>query len=400
MTELNQVGSIIRMVDINKRSEQLEKGVYLLDVDMSGFYLVEKENFELPKKIYGEHNIINRWKTSFEENTEKNMGIILSGIKGSGKTITAQKFCMETDLPVILITQPYKGTAFVDFITNKVLGKCIIFIDEYEKVYDLDKDSTISNDLLSIMDGQYPTKLIFLLTVNTFNINPYLINRLNRLKYKKEYTSLEDDVIEAVIDDMLIHKEHKDSILEVFEVLNMTTFDLLVNIIKEVNLFNEPAHICASHLNLEITPAYYKIEELLPNGGSSIVGYRFCKFDEDETINVYRSDRTYYTENNIKIDDSIELEFDDEDLVIEKTGRRTKLVKTQQQARKFIPMDGPPKDKDGRLGGNYTVIEEGRERHYSPNTFNNSYGYFEDSYVTVDVQLQFTKEREKVKKTF
>lgn len=254
-----QNGKIFRLGNAQETHSQLPKGVYLLEADNSGFYLKEKDNFILPKKIYGDHSIVNRWIKSFEHNSEKNMGILLSGLKGTGKTITAQKFCIDIDLPVIMINAAYGGPGFVDFMTDSQLGKCIVFIDEFEKVYD-ERDK--QRDLLSLMDGQYPTKLIFMLTCNEDVRNPYLVNRLNRIKYKKTYYNLDHSVMEAVIDDLLEHKEHKDSIFEFFEVINLCTFDLLVNIIKEINLFNEPATVCGEHLNLQAEVQYVDIHEI------------------------------------------------------------------------------------------------------------------------------------------
>ena len=230
------------------------------------FFLTEKEPFTLPKKIYGNHSIVNRWIRSFENNSDKNMGIILSGIKGSGKTITAQKFCIDSKLPVIIINEAFHGQNFVDFITNPKLGKCIIFIDEFEKIYptyDRNNDNLAQNELLSLMDGNFMTNLIFLLTVNEFRINEYLINRLNRVKYRKHYNDLDESVVNEVIDDLLVYKQHTQSIHEFFDKINMCTFDLLVNIIKEINLFNESALECAKYLNLQIEEKTYEVFEII-----------------------------------------------------------------------------------------------------------------------------------------
>lgn len=236
---------------------QLPVGVYLLKYNqIEGFHLAVKKDFELPKKLYGDYSIVDRWLASYEHNSEKNMGIILSGIKGSGKTITAQMFCQRANKPVIIVSDPFSGTEFVDFLTQ--FKDTIIFIDEFEKVYDYNTNST---DLLQLMDGNYPTKLIFLLTVNEFRINNYLINRLNRVKYRKHYDSLPYSIIEEVIDDLLINKEHRESVHKFFKRVNMCSFDLLVNIIKEMNLFNQDALECGIHLNLQSEKKEYQIYE-------------------------------------------------------------------------------------------------------------------------------------------
>src|SRR5690606_7648864 len=150
-------------------------------------------------------------------------------------------------LPVIMITEPYKGSDFINFITNPVFNNCIIFIDEFEKVY---SETGSEKWLLSLMDGQYPTRYVFVLTSNIASENPYLINRLNRIKYRKIYDSLDLDIIDEVIDDLLVYPEFKESILKFFKYTKLITFDLLVNLIKEVNLFKEDALVCGNHLNI------------------------------------------------------------------------------------------------------------------------------------------------------
>jgi hypothetical protein len=258
-----QNGEKFSFADITGTYDKLPVGNYMLKYsEREGFFLIKKEQFVMPSKVYGDQSIVNRWLTSWKHNSHKNLGILLTGLKGSGKTITAQKFCIDSNLPVIIISSGFSGSDFVDFITNPKLGECIIFIDEFEKIYsEYDRDNA-QHDLLSIMDGNFSTKLIFLLTVNNENLNEYLVNRLNRIKYRKSYSDLEFETMEAVINDMLINKSHRESIYEFFEKVNMRTFDLLTNLIKEMNLFNEDAITCGMHLNLRSHAKQYEVFEI------------------------------------------------------------------------------------------------------------------------------------------
>lgn len=284
-----QSGDKFTFANITGTHEKMPQGNYLLKYDpREGYYLNKKEPFILPKKIYGDHMITDRWLKSWNENSTKNMGIILTGVKGSGKTITAQKFCIDSGLPVIIINEQYHESDFIDFITNPDMGKAIIFIDEFEKVFS-NKDQ--QHEMLSMMDGNYSTNLIFLLTVNEDNINDYMINRLNRIKYRKTYGDLEFETIDEVIDDMLINKEHKQSIYDFFDKINMRTFDLLVNLIKEMNLFQEDAMSCGNHLNLKSEAKNYELYEIINNREYPCYSTRFSP--GSKVIEVSRKEIAY-----------------------------------------------------------------------------------------------------------
>lgn len=274
-----------KSIEVEGIYDQLPLGVYILKFDLNegGFFLQRKEYFVLPRKIYGDHSITQRWIKSWNEVSEKNMGIILSGLKGSGKTITAQMFCIEIQKPVIIISDAFQGSNFVDYITK--YRDVVIFIDEFEKVYFKPEEST---DLLGIMDGLYATRLIFILTVNNFTINKFLINRLGRVKYRKHYENLERSVIDAVIDDLLVNKEHTESIHKFLKKVNMCTFDLLVNVIKEMNAFGETALECSVHLNLEPEHKTYDIYEKID--GKEIIQASVNLMGDQEEFEISRNE--------------------------------------------------------------------------------------------------------------
>ena len=338
-----QSGDKFSLADVSGTYNQLPKGNYLVKFNpRDGYFLQRKEDFILPKKIYGDHSIVNRWLKSWEVNSHKNLGILLSGIKGTGKTITAQKFCIESELPVIIINDCFYENDFIDFITQPEFNNCIVFIDEFEKIYGSDE---YQYPLLSIMDGNYSTKLIFLLTVNEDRLNTYLVNRLNRIKYQKSYNELEDSVVKEVIDDLLVNKAHADSIHKFFDKINLITFDLLVNLIKEMNLFNEDALTCGKHLNLQVEKKLYKIIELF-NGKEYEHGTRYIDLSEN-IITLNRDNLKYLPkfkgksneEENIHYSKyGWEVEFDLNKCIVEKT--KTQITITDPNTElKFIFRD-------------------------------------------------------------
>lgn len=229
---------------------QLPKGVYNINFrPFMGFYLKKQgDKFELPSKLYGDFKDVFYWK-KYVATSNTNTGIFLCGYKGTGKTIEAKKFCNEADRPVVIINHNFgdQNHNLINFLSRPELRGCIIFIDEFEKHFG-GGDSEI---FLGLMDGTHETNLIFMLTANKENISEYLKNRLGRIRYKKVYDSLDIDVMNKVLDDMLEDQKFRASIETLFHMLGICTFDLLTNIIKEVNIFREDALTCAKRLNLK-----------------------------------------------------------------------------------------------------------------------------------------------------
>lgn len=239
--------------------ENLPLGVYQLTKRLDGEYdLIKIKDLSLPNKLYGDLSIVDKWIKSF--NTfDKNLGILLSGLKGSGKTIYAKKFCIDSKRPVILINEPISGEGFNRILSAKELNGSVIFIDEYEKIYnDRDKE----NLLLSILDGQVDNHLAFVLTVNESSlVSSNIINRPGRIKYLKSFGSLDFDTIDQVIQDRLDNQKHKDDLVSSLKKLDFITYDILNTIIDEINIFDEPASICCKNLNLSREDVYVKVSE-------------------------------------------------------------------------------------------------------------------------------------------
>lgn len=250
-------------------ADVLPKGTYYVRCSPQiGYYLEQIEDFKLPNKIYGSTEVINRQLTSYHAN-QRNTGIILTGIKGSGKTLLSKKCAIDSGLPVIIIDKPYNDADFISFITNPELGDICVFIDEFEKVYN---ERGSENAILTILDGAFNTHNLFIFTCNLMHTNEYLTNRPSRIRYRSHFESLPEDIINEVIEDLLQHKEHADSIRTVLSAIGVITFDLLITLIKEVDLFNEPANVIAPYLNIVAENIQVDIVEIW-KGKPYIIGY-------------------------------------------------------------------------------------------------------------------------------
>lgn len=229
-------GNSYTLSEISHQERILPSGVYRLEYNQmfNQFYLDHiQEEFTFPYKIYGvETDFIKRVAKSWD-NTHGNMGVLLNGLKGTGKTVTAELICNELCLPVILVQKHFEG--LVSFL-NSIQQDVIIFIDEYEKIY-----NKYDNALLSVMDGAFRTdsRKMFLLTTNELNIERNMLQRPSRIRYIKSYTDLTLDVIMEVVDDKLVHKHLRDCTIKMISELPIITMDLVKAVVEEVNIHEE-----------------------------------------------------------------------------------------------------------------------------------------------------------------
>ena len=228
-------GNNYRIAEISQQMKKLPAAIYKYQLDIfEQPYLSEiSEKFDLPTKIYQtERPFIERVKKSWA-NTTGNFGILLNGVKGTGKSITAEIIANEMNLPVIII--PFKHKSITSFI-NDIQQDVVIFIDEYDKIFD-----RYDNSLLSVMDGVLKTdaRVMFLMTSNEAHLERNMLQRPSRIRYVKTYGDLPIDVIMEIVDDMLIHKHLRNQTIKFISKLSIITMDLVKCIIQEVNIHEE-----------------------------------------------------------------------------------------------------------------------------------------------------------------
>lgn len=249
----------VRLTDSNVESfDLLPKGTYLTKFDAPNncYFLELTEDFTIPNKLYGNSDMLsNRYVKTFTEGS-KNMGILLTGLKGTGKSLTAKLTALKSNIPVILITEEFTGEEFKSFL-NSIKQEVVVFIDEFEKVY-VENDSQQS--LLSLLDGIFEGKKLFIFTSNMKDrINQYMLNRPGRIRYLAEYDSLDETVITEVIEDTLVDKTQTEDLLSVLDVLGIVSMDVLVGLITEMNSYNEGAKEAIKYLNIRPEDSQYSV---------------------------------------------------------------------------------------------------------------------------------------------
>ena len=233
-------------VDDLKLSKDVPVGVWKLScAQFVGFFLEETEIKLSHGKIYGDaQNIADHVVEAFEKNDpNKNLGVLFSGEKGLGKTLTTrlilEKFYGKK--PIIIISEYING--MTDFISN--FKGCIILMDEFEKFMsgntncEDENGITKQESILSIFDGNTNCSgNLFLLTVNnTYKLDDNLKSRPGRIRYHYKFASENAAVVRNYCNDNLNNKEIIEDIVTTLGEAGFVSMDILSSFVDELNKF-------------------------------------------------------------------------------------------------------------------------------------------------------------------
>lgn len=213
-----------------------------------GWYLKAITEFNISGKIYGDTAVrADRILNTFNHRPNTT-GVLLNGEKGSGKTMLARMISQkaaEQGIPTLIINTPFCGDSFNTFI-QEIDEPCVIVFDEFEKVFDEKEQEGI----LTLLDGVYPTKKLFVLTVNDkYRINTHMRNRPGRIFYSIEYKGLCTEFIEEYCNDCLNDKKYIPQIVRITSMFESFNFDMLKALVEEMNRYNESPNQALEMLN-------------------------------------------------------------------------------------------------------------------------------------------------------
>lgn len=230
--------------------EALPVGNYTIKMDpMENFYLEHIEDFDVPKKVYG--NVLrqtDRVINTFNKRG-KSTGVLMTGEKGSGKTMLSKNICIEMSkqgVPTIVINQPWFGEKFNTLIQS-IQQPAIVLFDEFEKVYDREQQE----QMLTLLDGVYSTQKLFILTCNDrWRVDTHMRNRPGRIYYYFDFRGLEEEFIREYCQDNLNNKSHIDTICSIAGVFSAFNFDMLKATVEEMNRYDETPQEALKVLNV------------------------------------------------------------------------------------------------------------------------------------------------------
>ncbi len=231
--------------------EHLPAGVYTVCRTLTGFHLESSADFDMPPKLYGSTtSYADRLAATFHARNQST-GALLVGEKGSGKTLLAKSLAMQLHakgIPTLLVNQPLCGPEFNQFLQS-ITQPVMVLFDEFEKVYDRDTQS----QLLSLLDGVYPTKKMFVLTANDkWAIDEHMRNRPGRLRYLLTFDGLDPNFVVEYLRDRLNDKTQVDDTLVLLSRFTKINFDMLQALVEEMNMYNESAQSAARLLNIRM----------------------------------------------------------------------------------------------------------------------------------------------------
>lgn len=230
--------------------DMLPPGNYTVkEMPMGGpLYLEHIDDFNRPSKVYGDClKNTDRVIRTFMDRPNAT-GVMLTGEKGSGKTLLTKNIAIELaaqGVPTIVINAPWHGDKFNSFIQT-IEQPCAILFDEFEKVYDRDQQEAI----LTLLDGVFPTKKLFLLTCNDkYRVDYHMRNRPGRVYYMMEFKGLDVNFIREYCEDNLKNKTFIDKVCSISTLFGQFNFDMLKALVEEMNRYDETPQEALRMLN-------------------------------------------------------------------------------------------------------------------------------------------------------
>ncbi len=259
---------------------------------MSGFFLEERTDLSVKERVYGVHpekadKVLNAF-TAFE----RNLGVILSGDKGIGKSLFARLLsakAVEAGYPVIIIDQFIPGIAsYIESIDQEA----VFLFDEFDKTFGSirqgENEADPQSRLLSLFDGTSQGKKLFIITCNSlYRLNDYLVNRPGRFHYHFRFGYPSGEEILKYMTDKLgpqYYGEIEKVIL--FSKKVALNFDCLRAIAFELSL-GEPFEKMIQDLNIiNINEENYDLA-LHCKGGTVLIG-------KSQSLDLFRKGRREY----------------------------------------------------------------------------------------------------------
>lgn len=340
--------------DSLKTHDELPTQTYVVRFDKDrGFFLEKYTEIEVNEdKIYGVHlDKVSKVLNAFDK-FERNLGVILSGDKGIGKSLFAKLLAsegMKRNIPLIVVDTYVPGIAsYIERIEQEV----IILFDEFDKTFGelraKDGEASPQTNLLSLFDGVSGGKKLFVITCNEMSkLNAYLINRPGRFHYHFRFEYPSDDEIREYLMDKLDEAYYGeiDKIIAFSKKVNLN-YDCLRAIVFELSSGIKFEDAIKDLNIINVSAEKYNVTLYYDNGMTATSrGVYFDLFkEEEETIYLYDSKGNNFVDvdfiptdcvfdatrmANVITADNLKLRYDDTDKDCEEIIEHAKNAKVE-----------------------------------------------------------------------
>lgn len=190
------------------------------------------------EKIYGEakdraEHAVKSWQLR-----GKHTGVLLSGVWGTGKSITAHliasKALIDLKVPVIFVAPEHINTSVIDLISG-VTCECVVVMDEIDKGgLSYDDRMAVQGKLLELLDGANSNNHLYVLICNDTRGIPFgLLNRPGRLLYHWKHSYLTESEIREVCEDRGIPEDITEALCRLGGTVNVLTYDTISALLYE-----------------------------------------------------------------------------------------------------------------------------------------------------------------------
>lgn len=190
-----------------------------------------------PKKYYATKNekrFCDKIVNYYNKYDDNNVGVMLYGKQGCGKTFTAREIARRTNLPIIIVDPNCPTNKLTKFFSDFRSDICIIF-DEFDKYVDQKWDTV---PLLEFLDGiQKLSRKLVIFTCNDEKVfNEFMLDRPTRIRYYRKFEVVDTDLIKEIVEDSLEDKNRIDEVTNyIRNSINLPSYDIVTSFIKEVN---------------------------------------------------------------------------------------------------------------------------------------------------------------------